>query len=147
MELKIAAELVDIQKCVDMLYTKTKYFQSAELALLHMTPEYNDYEVKEKAWDARDKAKDAMESTIECHALAEAEKAMKATLEYKNQVKLDKLLKGIEKLKKEYKAYAKWNAYIELYRTIQITNNKLTRELEAARKIYKVAKEVLNNEK
>lgn len=52
MELEIAAELVDIQKCVDELYEKVTDFQFSELAHLHMTSEWQDAEEAEKAMKA-----------------------------------------------------------------------------------------------
>lgn len=143
-----------------------KAYNEAERAVM-ATPEYKDYKEGEtvywEAWrgvaeipayKAYEKAKKpkyeavkALWATPEYKDYKKTREVLEATLEYTNQVKLNELLKEIEKLKKKYKAYAAWNAYIELYRTIKITNNKLMRDLEEAREIYKVAKEALNNEK
>ena len=60
MALKIEAELVDIQKCVDELYEKIAGVESEKLAFLHMTPEYNDWEKANKLFKGIEKLKEEL---------------------------------------------------------------------------------------
>ena len=78
-------KLVDIQKCAHELYEKIASLESERLALMHMTPEYRDWEKANKLCEVIEKLKEETHKVLLATPAYKAyEKALGATGEIYN---------------------------------------------------------------